>query len=234
MNSSAYVNSMLSDRLRRFVELKDYEGLTACLSRLSHSQFRVAGQILGGQICDGLSADAFWELFDALWTYNSKAFLVTMLKAFTKGMQEQRLSLADDGFRLMADKLSASRVEVQKTLRTLLPTLSSPDDVQLLFNCLGLLEMSAWIPFLLNAFHTATAFVLLRALHYVEADRALLLRVGTHLVSRGDGLSFNVASIIKAVYGLDELRGTFSLRLQPFQLARTEASFEAFQQTVCF
>lgn len=234
MNSSVYVNPLLLGRLQRFVELKDYAGLTAALSRLSHSQFRAAGHILGEQICDNLSPEAFWELFDVLQTYDSKAFLVTLLKAFAKGMLEHRLSLADDGFRLMADRLSASPTEVRKTLRTLLPVLASPDDVQLLFTSLGLMEMSAWIPFLLNAFHTATAFVLLRALHYVEADRALLLRVGAHLVSSSDALSFNVASIIKAVYGLDELRGTFSLRLQPFQLARIEASFEAFQQTVCF
>jgi hypothetical protein len=47
-------------------------------------------------------------------------------------------------------------------------------------------------------------------------------------MKRGDGLSFNLASLIKAYFGLDELKGTFSLRLKPYELARIESSYKAF------
>ena len=76
--------------------------------------------------------------------------------------------------------------------------------------------------------------MLLQALHYVEQDRAFLIKVAYYIMSRGDSFSFNVASLIKSIYGLDELKGTFSLRLQPFELSRIEKSYEAFCGVVDF
>ena len=40
------------------------------------------------------------------------------------------------------------------------------------------------------------------------------------------------ASIVKVAFGLDELSGTFSLRLQPYQISRLEQSYEAFCQSM--
>ena len=78
------------------------------------------------------------------------------------------------------------------------------------------------------------AFVLLRALRYEEADRELLLRVARFLLRRGDALSFNVASLMRLSFGLDELRGTFSLQLQPWQLDKMEQDWAYFSRQMNF
>ena len=80
----------------------------------------------------------------------------------------------------------------------------------------------------------AAAFVLLRALRYEEADRELLLRVARFLLRRGDALSFNVASLMRLSFGLDELRGTFSLQLQPWQLDKMEQDWAYFSRQMNF
>jgi hypothetical protein len=52
--------------------------------------------------------------------------------------------------------------------------------------------------------------------------------VAYFLMKRGDALSFNLASLMKEYFGLEEMKGTFSLRLKPFELARLETSYRAF------
>lgn len=234
MGRETHFSLLLFNKLTLLVEAKDYAALTAFLEGLSHSQFRTAGHVLGERIAPSLGAADFWPLFQWLVSADAKAFLVTLLKSFIRGMEQGSLSVDDDGFQEAAARLRTSAIDAQKTVQTLLPVLRTDVQVRRLFALLGFDEMSAWIPFLVRAFHPATAFVLLQALHYVEQDRALLLRVARHLMQRGDSFSFNVASLIKTVYGLDELRGTFSLRLEPFQLARVENSFDVFCQTVDF
>lgn len=37
-----------------------------------------------------------------------------------------------------------------------------------------------------------------------------------------------MASLIREYFGLDEVKGTFSLRLRPYQLSHIETSYESF------
>ena len=157
-----------------------------------------------------------------------------VMARFIEGMEQGRFSLYDPGFNNAAMELKSSPIDAQKTVQTLIPVLEQVQSVRHLFTVLGYDEMSSWIPFLLKSFNKVTAFVLLHSLHYVEQDRAFLLRVGYFIISRGDSFSFNVASLIKSIYGLEELKGTFSLRLQPFELSRIEKSYEAFCSVVDF
>jgi hypothetical protein len=41
-----------------------------------------------------------------------------------------------------------------------------------------------------------------------------------------------MASLLRLSFGLEEVRGTFSLSLEPYQLARIEQSYDAFLQTM--
>lgn len=234
MGKDSHFNSVLFNKLTFLVEQKDYDALTAFLNSLSNSQFRTAGYIFGERIGLSVQSSSFWQLFVCLVRYNSKAFLVTMLKCFVQGMEQGSLSLYDDGFKEAAMLLRTSQIDRQKTVHTILPALRQVNEVHFLFTMLGYDEMSARIPFLLKSFNKVTSFVLLQALHYVEQDRAFLIKVAYYIMSRGDSFSFNVASLIKSIYGLDELKGTFSLRLQPFELSRIEKSYEAFCGVVDF
>ena len=66
----------------------------------------------------------------------------------------------------------------------------------------------------------------------MEHDKPLLIRTCHFLMKRGDGLSFSMASLLRLSFGFEEVRGTFSLSLEPYQLARIEQNYEAFLQTI--
>lgn len=218
----------LEEKLRTLVEARDYAALQDCLDGLSHSKFRAAGSLLGQHIAPQLEAGAFWPLFGALVAWQPKAFLVTMLKAFLQGMREGRLTLTDEGFSEEAVRLRVNEIDRRKVVETLLPALDEVQLIRLLFIRMGYVAMDTWIPFLLKDMRLPTAFLLLQALHYVEHDRALLHRVANHLVGLHVPLSFNMASLMCVCFDLHDVRGTFSLRLQPYQLSRLEHSYELF------
>jgi hypothetical protein len=75
-----------------------------------------------------------------------------------------------------------------------------------------------------------SAFLLLRALRYVEEDRELLMRVARFLLRRDDAVAFNLASVMRLSFNLESLRGTFSLRLEPWQLDKMENDWNFFSQ----
>jgi hypothetical protein len=53
-------------------------------------------------------------------------------------------------------------------------------------------------------------------------------------MKRGDSQSFNLASLLRLSFGLEEVRGTFSLSLEPYQLSRVEQNYDAFVQVMTF
>ena len=208
----------------------DSEGLVRLLSSFSRSEQRTAGYMLGERLLLDCPAELYWQMTEALVCYDSKAYLITLMKTFLLRLSRGTASLSDVPFGRLA--AGFNEVERQKVTLLLLPELEQPKQVEHLFQLLGLAKGREQLVYLIRVDTLPCLFLLLRSLRYVEHDRAEVLKVARQLMKRGSGSSFNLASIVKVAFGLDELSGTFSLRLQPYQIARLEQSYEAFCQSV--
>ena len=208
----------------------DSEGLVRLLSSFSRSEQRTAGYMLGERLLLDCPAELYWQMTEALVCYDSKAYLITLMKTFLLRLSRGTASLSDVTFGRLA--AGFNEVERQKVALLLLPELEQPKQVEHLFQLLGLARGREQLVYLVRVDTLPCLFLLLRSLRYVEHDRAEVLKVARQLMKRGSGSSFNLASIVKVAFGLDELSGTFSLRLQPYQIARLEQSYEAFCQSV--
>ena len=208
----------------------DSEGLVRLLSSFSRSEQRTAGYMLGERLLLDCPAELYWQMTEALVCYDSKAYLITLMKTFLLRLSRGTASLSDVPFGHLA--AGFNEVERQKVALLLLPELEQPKQVEQLFQLLGLAKGREQLVYLIRVDTLPCLFLLLRSLRYVEHDRAEVLKVARQLMKRGSGSSFNLASIVKVAFGLDELSGTFSLRLQPYQIARLEQSYEAFCQSV--
>ena len=208
----------------------DSDGLVRLLSSFSRSEQRTAGYILGERLLLDCPAELYWQMTEALVCYDSKAYLITLMKTFLLRLSRGTASLSDVPFGRLA--AGFNEVERQKVALLLLPELEQPKQVEQLFQLLGLAKGREQLVYLIRVDTLPCLFLLLRSLRYVEHDRAEVLKVARQLMKRGSGSSFNLASIVKVAFGLDELSGTFSLRLQPYQIARLEQSYEAFCQSV--
>lgn len=208
----------------------DSEGLVRLLSSFSRSEQRTAGYMLGERLLLDCPAELYWQMTEALVCYDSKAYLITLMKTFLLRLTQGTASLSDVPFGRLA--AGFNEVERQKVALLLLPELEQPKQVEQLFQLLGLAKGREQLVYLVRFDTLPCLFLLLRSLRYIEHDRAEVLKVARQLMKRGSGSSFNLASIVKVAFGLDELSGTFSLRLQPYQIARLEQSYEAFCQSV--
>lgn len=226
MIGESHYSLVLDTRLAPLVAAQDHEGIFQLLGSLSNSQFRTAVYMLGEQFAPSMPLEAFWPLFSAMLKHNAKAFLTVMLKALAVRMELGRASVNDEGFASLCQVMND--VDRHKTATFLLPLMKDDAEVLLLFRLLGMPHSEERISYLMKVNTLPCAFVLFSSLRYVEHDRDFLLRVAYFLMKRGDALSFNLASLMKEYFGLEEMKGTFSLRLKPFELARLETSYRAF------
>ena len=231
---------MLLDVRKLASLLETPQQLLAYLAEMSNAQFRNASRVLGERLLPSVGNDVFWQNFSTLFLSDRKAYLGTLLKALVlrlspRGAEVTTSRLEESGIwepEFVSVCTELTDTDRKKVLLALLPLLASPVDAERLLLQCGLKEGSAWIPFLLQVQSRPCYFLLLKALRYVEHDKPLLIRTCHFLMKRGDGLSFSMASLLRLSFGLEEVRGTFSLSLEPYQLARIEQSYDAFLQTM--
>lgn len=220
--------------------LSEPELLVSYLDGLSNSQFRTASRMLGERVLVDVEIELFWPVFKTLFLHNRKAYLGTLLKALgtriscdgtsVDSSAFDKAGIWESDFKQVCSELTET--DQKKVLLTLLPLFDNPVDIERLFVQCGMTEGTGWIPYLLQVTSTPCAYLLLKVMRYVEHDRNLLIRTCHFLMKKGDGQSFNLASLLRLSFGLDEVRGTFSLSLEPYQLARVEQNYEAFFQVM--
>ena len=230
LSSDRHYSKSIEQHLLPFVQAGDAEGLVSWLDSSSRSEQRTAGYMLGERLLLDCSSEVYWKMTEALVHYDSRAYLITLMKAFLLRLEQGTASLSDKPFARLA--ATFNEVERQKVALLLLPALQTPKQVEQLFSVLGIAKGREQMVYLVRIDTLPCLFLLLRSLRYIEHDRAEVLQVARQLMKRGTGGSFNLASIIKVAFGLDELSGTFSLRLQPYQISRLEQSYEAFCQSM--
>lgn len=228
--SDRHYSRTIEQKLLPPLQTEDAEELVRLLDSFSRSEQRTAGYMLGERLLLECRTDVYWKMTEALVRYDSRAYLITLMKTFLVRLKQGTASLSDEPFARLA--ASFNNVERQKVALLILPELDQPKLVEMLFRLMGIGMGREQMVYLVRVNTLPCLFLLLRSLRYIEHDRGEVLQVAYQLMKRGTGSSFNLASIIKVAFGLDELTGTFSLRLQPYQIARLEQSYEAFCQSV--
>ncbi|MBQ7460949.1 MAG: hypothetical protein IJS63_01655 [Bacteroidaceae bacterium] len=226
MLNDRHYSKVLEQKLLPVVQSGDTEGLVLLLVSFSRSEQRTAGYMLGERLLLDCPKDLYWKMTEALVRHESKAWLITLMKTFLMRLKNGSASLSDKSFAELA--AGFNDIERQKVALLILPELDSPKRIEKLFSVLGIAKGREQMVYLVRIDTLPCLFLLLRSLRYIEHDHEEVLKVTRQLMKRGTGASFNLASIIKIAFGLEELRGTFSLRLQPYQIARLEQSYDAF------
>jgi hypothetical protein len=240
MGRDKHYNPLLEKRLLSFFSEEegrgwccvDMGGMERFFASLSNADFRTAGFLLGERILPRCSVDGFWEVVYRLTEYNAKAFLVTSLKSLS--LRSEAIDLHHSALQRFFCFLNAQQngIDKQKFILWVLPLLKTPGDILYLFDVLEVTSPVVISDFLIHRGGTLCYYVLFLLLRKQEGDSDLPESICRRLMKQGDGLSFNVASVFKIYFGLDSIRGTFSLQLAPYELSRLEQSYEAFAKVV--
>ena len=226
MNMHHYHNPVLEQRLRTFIVRRDAKGMLECLRGLSNADFRTSGYLLREHLLTELKGEEFWDFFLTIVPADSRAYLGTFLKAAVILYEYDNITL--DTSRLEDFAAKATEVDKRKFLQTFLPHIQRVGDAERILRLFTDGEPHSAIPYLVAVPTNVAGYLLFQTLRRIDHRPETLRNVCIALMKRGDTKAFALASILKAYFGLPELPGTFSLRLEPFQLSRLETSYDAF------
>jgi hypothetical protein len=231
MTIQARHNSVISRQLMHYAEVRDWDGMLNYLHGLTHSQFRSAGVSLEHEVLPCLTHDDFWTCFHAIVPAASKAFLMTFLKAAVRNYRDGRLNTEHPALRMFGTLVSSEErlVDEKKFLQTWLPVLHSVEEVKSLLDCFLVEEPQRVIAYLVPVATPPCYYVLFQLLRKLDNSPVLLSGVCMKLMREGSGIAFNLVSILKCYFDLPQVRGSFSLKLDAYELSRMDASYEAFR-----
>lgn len=219
-------NPVLRQRLDAYIAAGDAAGLRDFLAELPHAAFRTAGYLLGESMLAQLAPADFWRFFGTIVPTHTKAYLGTFLKAAagicgTAGLDGARTAL--QGF-----AATATPIDRRKTLEKLLPALQDTDEAETLLRLFSTGDPHDETDILLRIATPRSYFLLMRRLRAMEGEHDMLHACCLQLMRKGDHLSFNMACVVQAYFGLKDLPGTFSLHVEPYELSLLESSYEDF------
>ena len=140
----------------------DAEGLVGLLSSFSRSEQRTAGYMLGERLLADCPIDLYWKMTEALVHYESKAYLITLMKTFLVRVKNGSASLSDAGFKRLASGFN--EVERQKVGLLILPELGQPQQVEELFAAMNIPKGREQMVYLVRVDTLPCLFLLLRSL----------------------------------------------------------------------
>ena len=228
-----HYNPVIYQRLCSLFDSRDWDALQSYLDGLSNAHFRTSGYLIGERLLPGARREDFWEVMRRLILWQPRAFTVTTGKAALLRLKHGSISFEDAGFQKLVGALSVPEriIDRQKLLLLWLPAIDDPQTVEQLFRQFCINDRRR-VDFLLRTQGLVAAFVLLRVLCYEEHDRDFLITTCRQVMKRGDNLSFNLASLLRTYFDLPEVKGTFSLALQPYELSRLDTDFDVFSRVM--
>lgn len=220
---------ILHRKILQYLQCGDADGLNGFLGSLTVAQFRTAGYLLAQPDClASLPTETFWKFFLVIVPTDSKAYLGTFLKAAVQKKSGGTLTLDFETLQKFAQ--NASVIDKHKLLTSLLPIETDPEKVELLLKTMGQSTLDANIQILTSVENVACYYALFRALKLHDATPLQLRRTCILLMRRQSPSAFRFAAILKEYFGVEDLPGTFSLKLAPWQLGRLDASYDNFRK----
>jgi hypothetical protein len=208
----------------------DIKGLQDILANLKSMDFKTAGFLLAEEVLPTLEEQTFWKCFLAIVPTNAKAYLGTFLKAAIALHKQGRLTLTSEALEAYA-QTGITPIDCRKVLEALLPLARAHEEIAFLLHCFTS-DVQQRIALLLRINTLPAAYTLFREMKTQEEDLALLRSTCLALMKRGDARAFRLTSLCVSYFGLEDIPGTFSLTLQPYELSRLDQSYETFK--ACF
>ena len=161
---------------------------------------------------------------------------LTMLKSVPLRRRQMGFSLCrEDGYRRVAAYLNQCGTDIDRSkfISYMLGVFAEEvDELEFLLGSLHVDHPRERMHYLLRGEGLGCYYLLFKAMRQTEHDRDLLTGCCRFLMRKGDALSFNLASVAKVYFDLPQVKGSFSLKLDPYQLGRLEMSYASFRRVM--
>jgi hypothetical protein len=211
-----------------YIKNRDWDGLSHYLASVSNAEFRRLQTVMREKVMTHLANEDFWAVYLHLLMFRRQAFLPCVLAA--EGLAKaEKLNFDCQEAREVVAWLQANAPEsVVKIIRMMMPILMSAQQIEGLFRLFAWDDERECASVLVKESTPYAYYVLFNVLRRAADNRQLLVATCQAIMKKNDDMSFNMASLLRSYFDLHEIKSTFSLQIEPYELSYIEQSYENF------
>lgn len=216
------------DHILQLITNRNWEALTQHLSHLSNMDFRKAERTIRESILPTLPSDLFWCAMLHLIKYKKQAFLTGML-AIDKILTRDSSTLQHPDARSFASFIAKEHPEAMaKLVNMALPLLRTEQQIEDLFSAFDIHDGRLRVASLIKAPSPLTYFALFKTLKMMPDNQDLVRKCCIHIMKSGSDQAFNMASILRAYFGIEGMKSQMSLSIDTYELNYLDRNYDTF------
>lgn len=197
------------------------------LGGLSNMEFRRMERVMREEVLAELHNDAFWEALLHIIIYKRAAFLSGVVAVE---------HLAEDGTlrfdsahveRLYAHLKGANPQSIVKICNMITPHLRTVQQMEGMFGAFHIDNEITRLSVLLKVDSPQSYYMIFKTLKFLE-DKVVAKRCCMAIIKRHNDMAFNMVSLVKVYFGLDDLPAHFSLNVEQYELSHIDRDFGTF------
>lgn len=214
--------------LRQAIEKGEWQKVAEKLDAMSNMEFRRAEAHVRTQVLPMLKNDELWTALLHLIRYKRQAFLSGVL-AVEGRAKDGTLRFDCKGAHELAQWLKEEHPEsVNKLVNMILPLMQDEEQIGELLDTFETGNELSRIAALLKVDTPLSHYVLFCTLKRMHDGKTLAAKCAQYFMKMNNDRAYNMAAIMKAYFGLDELKGRFALHIEPYELSMLDSGSEAF------
>lgn len=218
---------MMRERVVRLVEVRDWKGLAQLMDSLSNMEFRRLERVVREEVLTRLTNGLFWETLLHIIIYKRAAFLSGII-AVEHLAKDGTLDFRDEHTRRLYEHLrTTSPDSVVKLCNMAAPLMQTEGQTEEMFRAFHIDNEVTRLSILLKVNSSLAYYLIFKTLKQVE-NKVIARKCCMVIIKRGDDKAFNMASLIKTYFGLDDLPARFSLTIEPYELSHIDKDFDTF------
>lgn len=215
------------EKVLLFVGTCDWEGLERMLRSLSNMEFRRMERVMREEVLTELENEAFWATLLHIIIYKRAAF-ISGATAVGHLAQNGSLDFEVESVRRLYEHLKETdEASIVKVCNMMMPELLTEAQVMGMWQAFHVENEVTRLTMLLKVDSPLSYYLIFKTLKLIE-DKVVARKCCMSLIKRMDDQAFNAVCIIKAYFGLDDLPGRFSMRIEPYELSHIDRDYDTF------
>lgn len=217
-----------SDIILAYIRSGDWEELTRLFQSASNADFRKMETLVRERVMPQLSNAEFWEAYLHLLMYRRQAFLPCILGAAGLAKAGTLDVNCKEAKEVAAWVQEHSPESAAKIVRMAIPLLATASQIEGFLSLFEYHDERECATVLMKESTPYAYYVLFNVLRRAADNRQLLVAVCQAVMKKNDDMSFNMASLLRSYFDLHEIKSTFSLQIEPYELSYIEQSYDNF------
>ena len=221
-----------TDNLLQLISNANWPGLYDRLGRMTNAEFRRTEQVIRESVMPTLSNAHYWDTFLHLLVYRRQAFLSSILAIRHLSHSGELDFTATEALAFIGWIHANSPESAVKLLRMGIPMLVSSQQILSMIQWADIADSREVASILTKETSPHAYHALFMMLKHNDDHPALLRSACMAMLRKGDDMSFNMASILRSYFDIQDINSTLSLQVEPYELSYLDQSADNFMHVL--